>query len=180
MKIKQRRHQFIAAEDDVLREYVKKQHDEGKAIRGLKIYRALAEEHPTHTAQSWRDRAIRQVVQVIEDESYEEESAVVYRKIKAAVVAGNLRRVAGSPRSVAAPPSQSQSAAEKKPPPGHMARASHGKNSDNEEKKTLIGYKKFIAGKLDCPSSRRSSNVTKAKPQPSHQKKTHPLHQRGQ
>ena len=45
------------------------QHEEGKKIRGLKIYRELAEEYTTHPAQSWRDRALRTVVQSVEEES---------------------------------------------------------------------------------------------------------------
>ena len=45
---------------------MKRQHEEGKKIRGLKIYRELAEEYTTHPAQSWRDRTLRKVVQSVE------------------------------------------------------------------------------------------------------------------
>ncbi|KAK6434841.1 hypothetical protein LTR95_008970, partial [Oleoguttula sp. CCFEE 5521] len=53
------RQPFTKEDDRVLKEWVMERAKLGELVKGNKIYRALAEQNPRHTAQSWRDRYVK-------------------------------------------------------------------------------------------------------------------------
>ncbi|ODH46994.1 hypothetical protein GX48_06931 [Paracoccidioides brasiliensis] len=52
---------FTAKDDQILYDWVKPFEQNGGQIAGNKIYQQLAEKHPQHTFQSWRDRYLKKV-----------------------------------------------------------------------------------------------------------------------
>ncbi|KAL1861213.1 hypothetical protein Plec18170_001728 [Paecilomyces lecythidis] len=53
------RKQFTKEDDEILLEWVQKSERSGLATAGMKMYEALAQEHPQHTSQSWRNRYVK-------------------------------------------------------------------------------------------------------------------------
>ncbi|CAG8595261.1 10583_t:CDS:1 [Paraglomus occultum] len=60
---------FTPTEDELLYNYVLRKYEENYSIKGMVIYKALALEHPRHTAHAWRDRAINRIAPLLVTES---------------------------------------------------------------------------------------------------------------
>ncbi|KAK6442473.1 hypothetical protein LTR95_001305 [Oleoguttula sp. CCFEE 5521] len=63
------RQPFTEEDDRVLKDWVKKRVKLGELVKGNKIYRALAEKNPRHTAQSWRDRYVRHLATKVDPDT---------------------------------------------------------------------------------------------------------------
>ncbi|GAD97567.1 conserved hypothetical protein [Paecilomyces variotii No. 5] len=53
------RKQFTKEDDEILLEWVKQSEKSGLATAGMKMYETLAQQHPQHTSQSWRNRYVK-------------------------------------------------------------------------------------------------------------------------
>ncbi|KAF9559250.1 hypothetical protein EC968_006660 [Mortierella alpina] len=65
------REPFTIADDRLLREFVRSKKEAGARTNGNLIYEELAEMHKQHTAQSWRDRAVRDLKLTMPPSPYE-------------------------------------------------------------------------------------------------------------
>ncbi|OQO13231.1 hypothetical protein B0A48_01459 [Cryoendolithus antarcticus] len=63
------RQPFTEEDDRVLKDWVNERVKLGELVKGNKIYRALAEKNPRHTAQSWRDRYVRHLVNKVDPDA---------------------------------------------------------------------------------------------------------------
>nr|OQO22992.1 hypothetical protein B0A51_08271 [Rachicladosporium sp. CCFEE 5018] len=63
------RQPFTEEDDRVLKDWVNEKVKLGELVKGNKIYRALAEKNPRHTAQSWRDRYVRHLVNQVDPDA---------------------------------------------------------------------------------------------------------------